>query len=136
MDRAALTSYLATEYDVLLAEAGIEAADTPDGLGPVLDAVEQLVALSTELSPAWHRPLARYYALQRIVNRLAVNMNVSVAGDSYSLQQQFANAQKLLDRERVTVGWLVDPIPPADEDAELGKVVTITQDYLTGGTQW
>ncbi|HVL24877.1 MAG TPA: hypothetical protein VM450_12385, partial [Thermomicrobiales bacterium] len=87
IDRAALTAYLATEYDTLLAEAGIAATDTADGLAPVLDAVESLVSLSPDLSPVWYQPLGRYYALSRIVNRFAANMDVSTGGDTYRLQQ-------------------------------------------------
>ena len=134
IDRAALTAYLATEYDTLLAEAGIAATDTADGLAPVLDAVDTLVSLSPDLSPVWVQPLGRYYALSRIVNRFAANMDVSTGGDTYRLQQQFANAKALLDRERAGVLWLVEPIPP--DTSGVGSVVTIEMPYLTEAESW
>ncbi len=137
MDRELLRAYLATEYDSLLAESSIAATDTAAGLGPVLDAVETLVTLAPTLSPLWERPLGRYYALSRIVNRLAVNMNVSVSGDSYALQQQFANAKTLLDRARIAVAWIVEPLPSTAGGGP-GTVTVIETTHLTGGeyTTW
>ena len=137
MDREALRLYLATEYDTLLAEAGIAATDTADGLAPVLDAVERWFALSPDLSPAWEQPLGRFYALSRVVNRFAANMDVSTGGDSYRLQQQFANAKALLDIERGRVAWIVDPVAP-DAASGSGRLVTLTAPYLAPapGSEW
>jgi hypothetical protein len=137
VDRDALADYLAMEYDALLAEAGIALTDTDDGLGPILDAVEALVSLLVDLSPVWYQPLARYFALTRIMNRLAVNMNVSVSGDSFSLQQQFTNAKALRDEAYGMVAWLVSPLP---DTSGVGDVVTIEMPYLTayeeGDSAW
>lgn len=140
MDRAALASYLATEYDTLLAEAGIGTTDTSAGdLKPVLDAVEQLATLSPELSPVWIQPLGRYYTLRRIVNRFATNMDVNRPSGSYRLQQQFANAKALLDIEAARVGWIVDPVSPAVVSAP-AQPFTLSFPFLTGdpagGGEW
>ena len=132
MDSEALLAYLAIEFDALLAEANIAPTDTPDGLGPVLDAVAMIADAQPDLDTAWHRLLARYYTLDRILNRFAVNMNVSISGDSYSLQQQFANVKALRDDARNTVAWLLDPVMPGTS-ADGGGIVTIEMPFLTGG---
>lgn len=131
MDRIGLTAYLATEYDTLLVEAGIAPTDTVDGLASVLDAVSGIVAAHPELSVVWQRLLGSYYLLDRIVKRFAVNMNVSISGDSYSLQQQFANAKALRDEAYQNVAWLVDPLIPIDDPNAGGRIVTIEMPFLT-----
>ncbi len=130
IDSAALVGYLAIEYDTLLAEAGIATTDTSENLGPVLDAVEQLDALNPDLSPLWIYPLARYFTLKRIVNRLAVNMDVSISGDSYRLNQIFANAKSLLSEARAQVAWIVDPVPPGTSG--YGDITVVELPFLTG----
>lgn len=110
MDRITLTDYLANEYDSLTLEAGIAATDTVDGLESVLDAVEDVVIVRPDLSVVWQRLLGSYYLLDRIVKKFAVKMNVSVEGDSYSLQQQFANAKALRDEAYRNVSWLIVPV--------------------------
>lgn len=132
MDRIALTDYLATEYDTLLVEAGIAPTDTADGLASVLDAVSGIVDWHPDLSVVWQRLLGSYYLLDRVVKRFAVNMNVSISGDSYSLQQQFANAKALRDEAYGNVAWLVDPLIPADDPNATGRIVTIEMPFLTG----
>ncbi len=131
MDRELLRAYLATQYDTLLVEAGIGIEDNADGLESVLDAVEQLAALSPGLSPLWLQPLGRYYALDRIVSRLAVNISISISGDSYALQQQFDHAKYLLELARAQVAWIVDPIPPVAAGSP-GTVSHFFTPFLTG----
>ena len=130
MDRTALRTYLASTYDVLLGEAGIGTTDTGNSdLKPVLDAVATWDGLDPALSPLWINPLGRFYALDRIVNRFAANMDVTMAtGGSYRLQQQYANAKQLLDLARLQVAWIVEPVP-----STAGRVVTISAPFLTGG---
>lgn len=130
IDRTVLTGFLAIEYDMLLAEAGIAATDTPANLGPVLDAVEQLDALDPDLSPLWLQPLARYFTLKRIVNRLAVNMDISISGDSYRLNQIFANAKSLLSEAKAQVSWIVDPVQPGTSG--YGDITVVELPFLTG----
>lgn len=131
VDRASLTTYLSRKYGVLLAEIGLAATDTDDGLGPIIDDVTLVVDAHDSLSEAWHEPLGRYYTLQQAVDTLAVDMDVSISGDSYKLDQQFKHVMVLLENERRTVSWLTGPdaIDP-DTFGDLG-VVTITSDYLT-----
>jgi hypothetical protein len=131
IDRTTLTGFLAIEYDTLLVEAGIAGTDTPANLGPVLDAVDQLVVLSDPLSPLWLQPLARYFTLKRIVNRLAVNMDVSISGDSYRLNQIFANAKSLLSEAKAQVAWIVDPVQPG-EASDYGDITVVEMPFLTG----
>lgn len=132
MDRDLLAAWIATELDALLGEAGIVATDTPDGLVPILDTVERL---AVDIGEGWLLPLARYVALDRIVTRLAVNMNVSIRGDSYQRQQQFANAKALRDVAYGAVAWIVDPVAPGTSDGP-GTVTTIEMPFLTGGDEW
>ncbi|MGI8404974.1 MAG: hypothetical protein ACR2OE_09475 [Thermomicrobiales bacterium] len=110
MDRITLTDYLANEYDSLMLEAGIAATDTVDGLASVLNAVQDIVIVRPDLSVVWQRLLGSYYLLDRILNKFAVNMNVSISGDSYSLQQQFANVKALRDEAYRNVAWLIVPV--------------------------
>lgn len=129
MDRTTLTDYLANEYDSLMLEAGITATDTVDGLESVLDAIEDVVTVRPDLSVVWQRLVGNYYLLDRILNRFAVNMNVSISGDSYSLQQQFANVKALRDEAYRNVSWIITPVLPGDETD--GGTVVVTMPYLS-----
>lgn len=136
MDRAALTAYLATEYDVLLGEADIATTDTPDGLAPVLDNVAAIVDGRPDLPVLWHQLVASYVALDRVVKRFAANMDVSISGDSYRTRQQFENAKALRDELYLKVAWLVDPEHPDAGSSGPGTVTTIEMPFLTGGDAW
>lgn len=132
IDRVTLTTYLTTRYGPIALEAGLTTEDEAAGWGPALDAVQATVDLAVTLSPIWYEPLARYYALDLIVARLAANMDVTLtSGASYRLQQLYKNARELLDSERVTVGWIVDPIPPTE--SSVGSITTWRSEFLTGG---
>lgn len=133
MDRSALAAFIATDLDALLAEAGIATTDTPDGLAPILDVVE--LAAPPDLPVTWYGPLGRYVALDRIVTRLAAQMDVSVSGDSYRLSQLFTQAKALRDEARAQVAWIVTPAMPVPDDQASGGV-TIEMPYLTGGDPW
>ena len=112
MDRATLAAWLAVEYDALLTGAGIASTDTtPNGLGPVLDKVWDWLAVVPDLDDVWIAPLSAYYLLDRIVKRWAVNVDVSVDGDSFKLSQQLANVRQLRDEAYGQIGWLITTPP-------------------------
>jgi hypothetical protein len=136
MDRAALTVFLATEYDSLLAGAGIAPTDTPDGLTPVLDNVAAIVDAYPDLVSRWHRELARYYALDRIVNRLGTKVDISTGGDSYKLNQKFTNPKALRDEAKRTVAWLVDPAPTVTGAEMGGRDIELYMPFLTEEVSW
>lgn len=131
IDRAALTAYLATEYDTLLAEARIQPTDTADGLASVLDAVQRVVDQHDDLDVAWHRPLGQYFVLQRIAHRLAANMDVSDTEGSYKLSQQFQNAKWLLGQVSPLVSGLVTPA--SRDDANAVGILSVRSRFLRGG---
>lgn len=135
MDRAALATFIATDLDALLAEAEIAATDTPDGLASILDTVEHITAGNASVGEAWHRPLARYVALERIVTRLAAQMDTTIGGDSYRLSQLFTQAKALRDEARALVGWIIEPAQPGSGGTSGGPVV-IDMPYLAGGESW
>jgi hypothetical protein len=130
MDRSELAAFIATDLDALLVEAGIASTDTPDGLGPILDAVEAVAPV--DLLPTWLPPLGRYMALDRIVTRLAAQMDVSLSGDSYRLSQLFTQAKALRDEAKASVSWIVEPVTP-DADA---FPAAVPYAVIVPGPQW
>jgi hypothetical protein len=145
VDRKALTAMLIDEFAPLAEEAGIALADTSAGFKPSLDMVGRIATALPTLHASWYEPLARWYLLDRIVKRLAVNMAVSVDSDSYSMQHIYEHAQALRAELFAYVGELVDPTfiaailsgeaPPAH-----GRIVHVVTPFLTGpdygGDEW
>lgn len=132
-DRAALITILAADFGPLFDELGMTA--TEDSLTVYLDAVEGVYARRPDLSPDWGAPLARYYLLDGMLTRLATYFNVSLDGESYSLQQVFANVLKLRDLWYSRVKWLVDPDGEADGagGAPFGAMFTVRSEHLKEG---
>lgn len=138
MTREELLAYLSIEYDYLLLEADIGMGDDVDGLGPVLDHAEAVFTRFDGLTDIWQRQVASYYALDRIVSRMAVNMAVSISGDSYNLKHQYDNAKKLRDEMYAKVWRLVDPPLPGeiDDGDKPGTLYTLEMPFLSGGDEW
>lgn len=134
MDRAGLAAWLTLRLNTLLAAAGIASTDTEDGLAPVLDDLEVRLAGTPDLQVAWHQPLARYVALEWIVDRLGSKMDVTTGGDSFRLNQQFANAKALRDDARAAVAWIIDG--SGSVQGISSGPVTIDLNFLTGGGSW
>lgn len=121
MDRAALTAYLQREFAEVIAEAGID-------VEPILDAVEQVYILTTDLALVWREPLGDYYLLRRAKRAFLAAFDVGVEGDSYRLNQLFKNVEAELPKAEARVAWLV--IPGAEDGP---KFVTISTPFLADG---
>ena len=127
-DRAATLTELNSRYSLLLSQAGIAATDTADGLKPPLDDTARIATANPALAQATLTALARYLTLDRIVERLAAQFDVTTKGDSYKLNQLYTNAKALRDSLEQTVGWLA-----LADTAAAPPIVTVTAPYLSGG---
>ncbi len=130
MDRAAATTYLTTEYQELVADAGLSNQQVSDAYNLALDiALRQLGVGEADL-PTWDVPdsqvlaylaLAGYYTLRRFVRLLSVRVSVTVAGSLSAARNQAATACKAIlddlkaecaargypiDVEQATMGYL------------------------------
>src|SRR5690349_21715701 len=113
MTRADAVAAIAAELSSLLTSAGMAAADTTGNLKEPIDrALRTLGYAASELATATpdddagFLALAIYESLKTIVARLAANFDIATAGDSYRLQQVFANAKSVLEQAAATVAGL------------------------------
>ena len=139
IDRAGITAELSYRYELLLAQAGIAATDTSGTtLKPVLDQVQRIADDNTDLSGDTLTTLARYLLLDRIVERLGTQFDLSTPTDgSMKLNQLYTNAKQLKESLEAVIGWLA--LSDAAASAA-GQLVTVTAPYLNdpcaGGETW
>src|SRR5579875_4055872 len=130
MDRPTATAYLTTEYQELVADAGLSTQQVSDAYNLALDmALRQLGYPEESLSTTdtldsevlGYLALAGYYTLRRFVRLLSVRVAVTVAGSLTAARQQAATACKAIlddlkaecaargypiDVEQATMGYL------------------------------
>lgn len=110
MTRADVVAYLASVILVPLREAGVEAEDSAGNLKEPLDTtLREMGYAESELATAIpddtlaYLALAEYNALGLTLSRLADRMDVGVDGDSFRLNQVFANVEKLMEKAKARV---------------------------------
>lgn len=128
IDRAVVTADLAYRYIELFNDVGIVVEDTPTGVGPILDEVDQLSYVNPSLTDDVLMNVARYKALDVIVGKLAPNISISDAEGSYQANQEYSNAKALRDSYYTMIGWALVATPTETEigGTEPGTIITVS----------
>lgn len=127
IDRVAVLDDLAYRYPELLADVGLVAEDTPTGLGPILDEVDDLSYANPNLTDDTLLNVARYKTLDVIVGKLATSISISDSEGSYQANQEYANAKALRDSYYSMISWALDSTTVVDTGGtEPGTIIMVS----------
>lgn len=142
MNRAEVAAILAAELASPLAAAGMAAADEPGGLKEPLDRAMRALgyepAESAEADPSVADgllELATWHTLRAVRMALVEAMDVSLGGNSYKLNQQFANVGELLKEAEAEVAAVLG----STTGGAGGGIVICDLDFLAepaGSASW
>ena len=133
MNRATVAAEVGVRLSAQLADVGLTAADTTGNLKePIDDALRAMGTAEADLATAapddatGFLAMVRYHTLRRVWELQGDRFNVGLAGKSFSLQQAFANTERLLNLAAADVVRLFGTLDPAGS-----AVVTLDLNYLS-----